>query len=336
MSDIEPIRWGILGCGRIARKFAADLSLVPDARLTAVGARQLENARAFANDFPASHVHGSYEELVSNPEVDVIYVASPHALHHEHTLLCLNHNKAVLCEKAFALNLRQAKEMVETARSRKVFLMEALWSKFLPQYQKLQDLIASGKLGEIKSVIVNFGFIPQAPVPSRLYDPALGGGSLLDIGIYNVFLVLSVLGRPDSIESSMTPSPEGVDEQCAALFKYKNGAMAQLFSTLCSNLGTEAEIGGTRCRVRLSGRYHAPSATIEIFTGREDSKEIISVHKESGSGYQFEARHVGECLRKGLTESPVMTHADSLLIMETLDRIRTAAGIHYTADNISP
>jgi predicted dehydrogenase len=331
---MEIIRWGILGCGRIARKFAADLAFVGDAKLAAVAARQLENAKAFAKDFPASYVHGSYDELVSNPEVDVIYIASPHALHHEHTLLCLNHKKAVLCEKAFALNLRQAKEMVEVSRNNQVFLMEALWSKFLPQYQKLQELISAGELGEIKSVLVNFGFIPQAPAPPRLFDPALGGGSLLDIGIYNVFLALSVLGRPDIIEASMTPFPEGVDEQCAALFKYKNGAMAQLFSSLSSDLGTDADISGTKSRIRLTARFYAPSATVELYTGREDSKKIIPVSKEPGSGYQYEARHVGECLRKGLIESPVMSHADSLLIMETMDRIRAAAGIHYTADNI--
>src|ERR1700676_1202797 len=246
---MELIRWGILGCGRIARKFAADLTLVKDAKLIAVGARQLENAKAFAIEFPASHVHGSYEELVSDPDVDVIYIASPHALHHDHTLLCLNHKKAVLCEKAFALNLHQAKEMVEASRANTIFLMEAVWSKFLPQYKKLQELISAGELGEIKSVLVNFGFIPQPPVPSRLFDPALGGGSLLDIGIYNVFLALSVLGRPDIIEASMTPTPEGVDEQCAALFKYNNGAMAQLFSSLSSNLGTEADINGTKSRI---------------------------------------------------------------------------------------
>jgi predicted dehydrogenase len=326
------IRWGILGCGRIARKFAADLALVQDAQLMALGARQIDHARTFAKEFPAPHVYGSYEELVTDPEVDVIYIATPHALHHEHTLLCLNHKKAVLCEKAFALNLRQVQEMVDTARKTRVFLMEALWSKFLPQYQKLRELIDAGELGEIRNVLVDFGFIPQEPVPPRLYDPALGGGSLLDIGIYNVFLFLSVLGRPDNIEASMTPTPEGVDQQCAALFKYKNGAMAQLFSSLTSNLGTEADIGGTKNRVRLTSRFYAPSANIELFSGREETKQIIPVHKESGAGYQYEARHVGECLRKGLIESPVMTHADSLLIMETMDRIRSVAGIRYAVD----
>ena len=329
---MDVIRWGILGCGRIARKFASDLTLVQDAQLMAVAARTLETAETFAREFPAPHVHGSYEALVNDPDVDVIYIATPHALHHEQTLYCLEHKKAVLCEKAFALNLRQAKEMVDYAKKKKVFLMEALWSKFLPQYQKLQDLIASGQLGEIMNVLVNFGFIPQAPIPPRLYDPALGGGSLLDIGIYNVFFALSILGRPDTIEASMTPTPQGVDQQCAALFKYKNGAMAQLFSSLSSNLSTEADVGGTKSRVRLTSRFYAPSAHIELFTGREDSRQMIPVAKESGAGYQYEARHVGECLRKGWIESPVMTHSDSLLIMETMDRIRSIAGIHYTVD----
>jgi predicted dehydrogenase len=330
---MDLIRWGILGCGRIARKFAADLSLVEDARLMAVAARKLETAEEFSREFRTPHVHGSYEALVTNTEVDVIYIATPHALHCEQTLLCLENKKAVLCEKAFAINLRQAREMVDSSRKNKVFLMEALWSKFLPQYQKLQELIKSGELGEIMNVTVDFGFIPQAPVPPRLYDPALGGGSLLDIGIYNVFLVISVLGRPDSIEASMTPTPEGVDQQCAALFKYKNGAMAQLFSSLSSNLGTDADIGGTKSRLRLTSRFYAPSANIELYTGREETKQVIPVHKESGFGYQYEARHVGDCLRKGLYESPIMTHDDSLLLMETMDRIRKAAGIHYAVDD---
>ncbi len=332
---MDSIRWGILGCGRIARKFAADLKFVKDAKLMAVGARKLETAELFSSEFPAEHVHGSYEALVSDPDVDVIYIASPHALHHEHTLLCINHGKAVLCEKAFAINLRQAKEMTDLAKSKKVFLMEAVWSKFLPQYQKVQELIAGGQLGEIRNVIVNFGFIPQPPVPPRLFDPALGGGSLLDIGIYNVFLALSVLGRPDEIEAHMEPTSTGVDLQLATLLKYKSGAMAQLFSSLSTNMGTEADICGTKSRIRLTSRFYAPSATIELFAAREDSKQIIPVHTEPGSGYQYEARHVGECLRKGLTESPVMTYADSLLIMETMDRIRAVAGIHYAEDNFS-
>ena len=328
----QNIRWGILGCGRIARKFAADLKHVSDAELIAVGSRSRATAEEFVKDFPAKHVHDSYEALVQNSEVDIIYVASPHGLHHEHTLLCLEHKKAVLNEKAFAINSRQAKEMIDLAKKQNVFLMEALWTKFMPHYNLTMQMVRDGKLGNISSVLVNFGFIPADPVPKRIYDPALGGGTLLDIGIYNVFIALSVLGRPDTIEASITPANTGVDEQCAILFKYKNGAMAQLFSTFTSNLPTEAYINGDKGRIHLTSRFYEPSATIAFYPGRIDTKEIIPFDKEAGFGYQYEARHAGECLRKGLTESPVMSFADTLLMMETLDRIRSVAGIHYDVD----
>src|SRR6187551_3209588 len=236
------IRWGILGCGRIARKFAADLLLIDDAELTAIASRNKETLELFAKDFPCKHLHNSYEALAVNNEVDVIYVATPHS---QHTMLCLNHNKAVLCEKAFAINSRQANEMIKTAKERKVFLMEALWTKFLPHYKKLQELLQQKTLGDIKSMLVNFGFKTSDKSPQRLFDPLLGGGALLDIGIYNVFMTLSILGRPDSIEATMTPSPTRVDEQIAILFKYNSGAMAQLFSSFTTNLPVQAEINGT-------------------------------------------------------------------------------------------
>jgi predicted dehydrogenase len=327
------IRWGILGCGRIAGKFASDLQLVEDAELCAVASRDLLKAEAFARQYQVRHCHGTYEALVTNPEVDVIYVASPHGMHHAHTLLCLSHDKAVLCEKAFALNARQAGEMVALARARKVFLMEALWTKFLPHYQECMRLVQGGDLGDIRSLLVNFGFAPQAPIPDRLYDPALGGGSLLDIGIYNVFLALSVLGRPDEIDAVMTPVPGGVDEQCAVTFRYANGAIAQLFSSFASNLATEADINGTRGRVRLTSRFHEPTATIEYYPGRENTATVLPVEKLPGWGYHHEIRHVQDCLRKRLTESPVMRLSDTLLMMEVLDAIREKAGIRYPADN---
>lgn len=326
------IRWGILGCGRIARKFAADLTLVTDAELVAVASRKKETAQVFANEFPCRYAHGSYEELVNNPEVEVIYIASPHSHHYEHTLLCLNHNKAVLCEKAFAINSRQATEMINLAREKNVFLMEALWTKFLPHYNKLLDLLKDGTLGEIKAVLVNFGFRSGDNAPQRLLDPALGGGTLLDIGIYNVFMTLSVLGKPDKIEAAMIPAVTGVDEQLSVLFKYDNGAMAQLFSSFTTNLPTEMEIAGTKAGLTLSTRFYEPSATIQLYHEVKGERKLIGFEKEAGFGYQYEARHVNECLKKGLTESPVMTHADSLLLMETMDDIRKIAGIKYAVD----
>ena len=163
--------------------------------------------------------------------------------------------------------------------------------------------------------------------------PLIRGGSLLDIGIYNVFITLSVLGRPDIIEACMTPASTGVDEQCAATFRYNNGAIAQLFSSFSSNLATEADISGTKGRIRLTPRFYNPTtAVIEYYPGRIDTKQIIPHHSEPGFGYQYQARHVCECLRQGLTESPVMSHADTLLIMETMDRIRASAGIYYEVD----
>jgi len=328
------IRWGILGCGRIARKFAADLRLVDDAELTAIASRNKETLELFAKDFQCKHLHNSYEALAANNEVDVIYVATPHSHHYEHTMLCLNHNKAVLCEKAFAINSRQASEMIKTAKERKVFLMEALWTKFLPHYKKLQELLQQKTLGDIKSVLANFGFKTSDKSPQRLFDPSLGGGSLLDIGIYNVFMTLSILGKPDVIEANMIAAPTGVDEQIAVLFKYNNGALAQLFSSFVTNLPIQAEINGTEGCITLTTRFYEPSATIQFSKKIPYEREVIPVEKQPGFGYQYEARHVNECLKKGLVESPVMTHDDTLLLMEILDTIRNKARIEYPQDKL--
>ncbi len=330
---MKVVKWAILGCGKIAQKFAADLRYVNNAELIAVAAREQSTAEAFARDFPAKYVHGSYQSLVENPEVDVVYIATPHAFHHEHTLLCLSHDKAVLCEKAFAINAREAKEMMALAQTRKIFLMEAFWTKLLPHYKLMKELIAGGKIGNVQSVIANFGFIPTPPVAPRLYDPKLGGGSLLDIGVYPVFIALDILGRPDEVEAMMTASSQGTDSQCAIQFYYKNGALAQLFSTFNSNLATGADIAGDQGRIRLTHRFLGPTTSMEYYPGIVDSREVIPFEKAKGNGYEYEAQHVTNCLLEGLKESPVIKHADTLLLMETLDRIRAKAKIHYPADD---
>ena len=329
---MKKIRWGILGCGKIARKFAADLKFVADAELIAVGAREQATAEAFAKEFPAKHVHGDYESLVSNPEVDVIYVATPHALHHEHVMLCLKQKKAVLCEKAFAINYKQAKAMIDFAKAQNTFIMEAFWTRFLPHFQKTKQLIAEGKVGNIKYLYAEFGFIPTPPVAPRLYNPALGGGALLDIGVYPIFLALDVLGKPDSIDAIMTPAATGVDEQCAIRFQYNNGAIANLFCTFASNLASGADIGGDKGRIRLTHRSHGPTTQLEYYPGIVDTRETIELEKAKGNGYEYEIQHVRECLQKGLIESPVLTHEKTLLMMETLDIVRQKAGIRYPCD----
>ncbi|MFT4152433.1 Gfo/Idh/MocA family protein [Parafilimonas sp.] len=327
------IRWGILGCGRIAGKFASDLKLAENAVLVACGARNEASADAFAKAFNIKNKHYSYEALVKDNEVDVIYIATPHSHHYEHTLLCINNGKAVLCEKAFAINYKQAKEMIDAAREKKVFLMEAVWTKFLPPFSRVKQMIGEGMIGDIKSLLVNFGFKAPPDAPQRLLDPALGGGTILDIGIYNVFAALFFLGKPDVITATAILTKDNTDAQCAVTFKYNDGKLAQLFSTFLSDCSTEADICGSNGRIRLTSRYYTPFATIEYYPGRMDTKQIIDIGKpEEGFGYQYEARHVGECLEKGLTESPVMPHADSLLLMETLDAIRKKAGIIYASD----
>ena len=329
MSD--KIRWGILGCGKIANKFASDLKLVQDGELRAVASRDPIRLRAFAEEHGAALSFDSYEGLVASPDVDAIYVATPHGFHYDHVMLCLQHCKAVLCEKAFALNLAQARAMVEFARKQKVFLMEAFWTRFLPQYQNVMEIIASGKIGEVRMIQSDFGFKAPEPRAQRLHDPLLGGGSLLDIGIYPVFMAQSILGKPTHVHAFITAYESGVDEQCVMTMKFAGGALAVLSSTFAVETPVEAMIAGTEGRIVMRNRFHNAMATVEIVIGKGEP-QIIEVHREEGFGYQFEIRHVNDCLKEGLTESPVMTHAETLMLMETLDRVRATCDVCYTAD----
>ncbi len=328
----KTIRWGILGCGKIARKFASDLALVKNARLVAVGARSAESAKTFSQEFNSSKAYGSYQQLAADEDVDVIYVATPHAFHYEHVMLCLKRKKAVLCEKAFAINARQAKEMIAFARSQKVFLMEAFWTRFLPHYQKVKELIAQNKIGAIKYIHAEFGFKPSAPISPRIYDLALGGGSLLDIGVYPIFFALDLLGSPNQISATVSFTPSGADEQCAIQLTYANGATAQLFSSFQSNLANGADVVGDLGRMRLTHRFHGPTTQLEFYSTTQESKQVIEFEVAKGFGYEYEAQHVTDCLLDGLTESPTRKLEDTLLLMETLDRIREKIGLRYGAD----
>ncbi len=329
----QKIRWGILGCGKIARKFASDLRLVDDAELTAIASRSPSRLDEFAKEYNPAFAFDTYEQLVACGDVDVIYVATPHGLHYEHVMLCLRSGKAVLCEKAFALNLAQAREMIDLARREKIFVMEAFWTKFLPQYQAVMNIIESGTIGLVKMIQADFGFrAPDMPA-QRLHDPLLGGGSLLDIGIYPVFIAQSILGKPTQVHAFITPFDSGVDEQCVITMKFPGGALAVLSSTFAADTPVEALIAGTKGRVVMRNRFHNALATVELVSGQDDVRSI-DVHRENGFGYQFEARHVSECLRKGLTESPVMTHADTLMLMETLDRVRKSCDVRYGVDGL--
>ena len=336
MSKDKKIGWGILGCGKIAKKFAADLDLTTNTTKIAVASRDSERSREFASAYGFPVAYGSYEELVRDPDIDVVYIATPHSHHYEQTLLCLNHGKAVLCEKAFAVNLQQAKKMVALAKEKKLFLMEAVWTAFLPHFKKLRELLKDSKAGEINSYLSNFGFRPDQPVAPRLFDPALAGGTLLDIGIYNVFMAMEVLGRPDQVDAVMMPTKEGVDQQLAVTFRYKDGRLAQMYSTFLADIPTIAHISGSKGRIELTHRFYAPEATINFYPGKTDSGEQVPFDRpKDGFGYQYEAQHVTDCLINGVWESPVIPLEQSLVRMEVLDEIRKKAGIAYPADAIA-
>jgi predicted dehydrogenase len=326
------MRWGILGLGKIAGKFAEDLRLVDGAELVAVASRSVKKADEFGARFGATYRFGTYEELVECPDVDVVYIASPHSEHHAHTLLCLHAGKAVLCEKAFAFNARQAAEMVAVARERNLFLMEAIWTRFLPATLKTLELVNAEAIGAPVHVAADFGFVAPFDPASRLYNPALAGGSLLDIGLYPLFISTLLLGHPSEIRATGTLAPTGVDLNCAMALRFSSGATASLASTLAARTQTTCTVYGTKGYMQMHARFHEATGLTLVREGRDP--EIIETGRE-GAGYCYEARHVEECLRRGLTESPLLPLSFSLRQMECLDEIRRQLGVRYPADDES-
>lgn len=322
----KTIHWGIIGPGKIARKFADDLKLLPHARLHAVASRSEERARAFARDYGTPHAYGSYEALLDCPDLDVVYVATPHVQHYENTLACLRRGIAVLCEKPFAMNARQVEEMVAVAREQGVFLMEALWTRFMPTILKAQELIREGELGDVLSVKADFGFRGPGDPQGRLLNPELGGGALLDIGIYPVFLALLVLGRPRLIRALSHLGSTGVDEETGMLFHYAGGAMAHLHCSIRTNTKTEAFIYGDRGVLNIHTRWHEAS-WMTLIKPNERPQEFRFEYM--GRGYYLEAEHVMQCLNDGKTESDWLPLDFSLDLIRLLDAVREQTGIQY-------
>lgn len=319
--------WAILGCGKIARKFAGNLQLLPNARLYATASRSLENALTFASEFGFEKAYGSYEEMVNDPEVDVVYIATPHSYHCEHVLLCLNHRKAVVCEKAFAMNSAEVKLMIETARKNNTFLMEAFWTMFQPSFQKAMQIISSGELGALKMVRSDFAFNAEYNPEKRLYNVELGGGSLLDIGIYPIFMSLMALGKPSEIKTMASFCPTGAEETILMSFSYPGGEMASLVSSFTSYSSIQTEFCCENGFLRLNRRFFTPT-TITYWKTGEDEK-TITFDKGIGFGYELEAAHVMECLDAGKKESDLMTLSVSADLMEIIDRVRKDAGIVF-------
>lgn len=322
-----PARWAILGLGKIAHKFAADLLTVPDAQLFAVASTDQGRADEFAAQYGATHALGSYEALTTLPDVEAVYVATTHVHHYANTMMLLNAGIPVLCEKPFAMNAGQVQDMVNLARSKNVFLMEALWSRFMPGIQKALALVQDGAIGRVRTLTADFGFKADYQPEKRLFNKAEGGGSLLDIGIYPLFLSYLMLGMPTQIRAQATFGPTGADEQCGMVLTYEGGEMAVLNSTFVTKTDTLGTIFGEAGVVRIHGRFHETKGVTLERDGRQP--ETFTFDRDT-HGYDYEAQHVTDCLREGRSESPLWSLTDSRNLMALLDGVRAESGIVYS------
>ncbi|WP_248723223.1 Gfo/Idh/MocA family protein [Seonamhaeicola sp. ML3] len=321
----KTINWGIIGLGNIAHKFAKDLLTIPDAKLHAVASRTQEKSDVFAKVYGATKAYSSYEALAKDKDIDAVYIATPHALHKENTTLCLEHGIAVLCEKPFAMNSDEVDMMIAKAKENQVLLMEALWTYFLPHYQYVLDHLKNETYGKLLKLEADFGFFKAFDDNSRLFNKDLGGGSLLDIGIYPIFAALSTLGIPENIEANATFFENGADSSCSITFKYGDGSTALLNSSLIEDTPTEAIFYCENATVKINTYFHAPS-TVSII--RDNNEERIDFNYKT-IGYNYEAIHFNELIRNGKTESDVMTFEFSKQLIKLLDSVRKIINLEY-------
>jgi predicted dehydrogenase len=330
LPDDRPVRWGILATGAIARRFAEGLRLLPDAALAAVASRTSTSAEAFVEGYGerGTRAYGSYAELVADPDVDVVYVATPHALHHEHTMLAFEAGKPVLCEKALTLTAREAEDLVRESREREVFFMEAMWMRCNPVIRRLKQLADRGDLGRVQQVRADLGFLVDAPATSRLLAPELGGGALLDMGVYPLTFAHLFLGDPERVEAVAEMSPSGIDLNLAVSLGWGNGAVAAVSSTMTAWSPRTASLATDRGRVDLADAFHHPTEARWLC----DGEAHLIREPVLGGGLAHEAAEVIRCLRNGETESPLVPLEDTLAIMRLMDRIRQKIGLRYAAD----
>ncbi|MBB3131435.1 putative dehydrogenase [Paenibacillus rhizosphaerae] len=321
----KTIKWGILGTGWIASQFTKDLAFAENGEAAAVGSRTLDSASRFAADYGIGKAYGSYEELANDPDIDAIYVATPHPAHKENVLLCLKAGKAVLCEKPFTVNASELEEAVSYAKENKVFLMEGMWTRFLPVIRKVREWLDEGRIGEVQLVKADFGFRAGVNPEGRLFNPSLGGGALLDAGIYPVSFASMIFGaEPEEVSSTAQIGSTGVDEQFSLLLSYGSGKTAQLNGAIRLNMDNEACIYGTEGYIRIPSFLNATRAALYV----NGSEEIFEDDRTS-LGYAFEAEEVARCLAEGRTESSVIPLEESVAIMKLLDRIRGQWGLRY-------
>ncbi|MEZ4268681.1 MAG: Gfo/Idh/MocA family oxidoreductase [Myxococcota bacterium] len=329
MNSETPVRFGILGTGVIAGQLAAAFVDAPGCELVAVGSRSDTSAQTFARRWHIPTAHGTYEALCADPAVDVVYVATPHALHCQNTLLAISHGKAVLCEKPFAIHAGEARQMVRAARDRGVFLMEAMWTRFLPLWVELRARISGGLIGDGRLLSADFGFRADFDPASILFDPAMGGGALLDVGVYPISLAHMLWGTPDAVSAVAAFAPSGVDDQCAATLRFSSGAIAQISASLSAETQQDATLAGSKARLRIHRPWWRPD-TATVTYEDERTEEIHCGFL--GNGYPHELIEVARCVRAGLSESETMPLSETVAILETADKIRAQIGLRYPMD----
>jgi predicted dehydrogenase len=322
----DEIRWGVVGPGRIAESVLPDFAHVPHARVVAVASRSQERADAFAARHGLARAHGSYAAILADPEVDVLYVATPHAQHHAVALAALEAGKALLVEKSFTATPAGAAEVVDTARRSGVFAMEAMWTRFQPAVVALRELVADGAVGEVRSVQADLGVARRYDPDDRLFDLALGGGALLDLGVYVVSFAQLLLGTPRRVVATGSLFPSGVDAEVALLLGYDDGRSATLLSSLRHPLPGQARVFGTTGWIDVLPRFHHPDTIVLHREGREP--ETIT-RTPLGVGYAHELIEVTECLRAGRTESAVMPLADTLAVQDVLGEAADQLGVRH-------
>jgi len=319
----DTLRWGILGTGGIAAAFARDLTALPDARLTAVGSRSAAGAERFAAQFPTARPHASWAELVADDEVDAVYVATPHPWHAENALLAIAAGKHVLVEKPFTMDAVEAQAVVAAARAAGVFCMEAMWTRFLPHVLRIRELIAQGAIGDVVTVSADHGQWFAQDATHRLFDPALGGGALLDLGVYPVSWASMVLGAPSAVVAVAEPAFTGVDAQTSILLRHPGGGQAVLTCTLASATPCRAFIGGTEGSIDVDPVFYAPSS-FTLRRGRQVTDRFDTpdeVRNGPGKGLRFEAAEVGLRVRQGELESPHLPLDETVAVMRTMDEV---------------
>jgi dihydrodiol dehydrogenase / D-xylose 1-dehydrogenase (NADP) len=324
-------RWGIIGLGSIARKFAEGLVAVPSAELYAVASRSREKAEEFGGDFGAKKRYGSYAELADDPNVDAVYVATPHTSHRDDALLALNGGKPVLCEKPFTLNAAECEGLIKVSKSKQIFLMEAMWTRFMPVMVKIRELISEGSIGDVRLVEADFGFRAGFNPSARHFDPKLGGGALLDVGVYPISLASMLLGQPTDAVGLADLGESGVDEQSAYVLKYKRGELAVLSSAIRTNTAHVAAIYGTAGKIVIDSPWWVPK---RLTVYRDGSEPEAIVPEFVGNGYNYEAVEVERCVADGKIESEILPHAETLAIMITLDKLRSQWGLVYPQEKV--